>query len=260
MKKENTKRVIAGAAAVILILIAVTVRMMIIPHSTGENISAVTEDVSQGLEKIKASASQEAAAAEEALRAYRQEQMAAYYESGNYRELYKNAMLMGDSHAEGFVSFGILPSNMVAATIGKSFYNCDADRKKAVAAKPDVLFVNYGQNSISWHDGNTTDMAEAYRLFLRDLQAELPDTRIVVVSVLESQPEAVESEPYSPLIPELNTKIAAMCSEEGWQFIDINPLLADEYYEPDHIHADARFHKIWLGYMASEAGLMDAGV
>jgi hypothetical protein len=246
-------RKILYAAALLLSAAAVTVRITLTPSAADDPVSA--GDTAEGISLIESISSQDVSVAEAELEAYRQQQMAAYLDSGNYAELYKNTLIMGDSHAEAFYSFGLLPKSMVPASIGKDVNNCDEDRAAVVKAQPKILFVNYGQNTIERCSGDVEKTVKYYREFLEKLQADIPNTKIVVCSVFTAQQAAFAKAPFLKNVPELNEELEKVCDEEGWQFIDTNSLLEDKYYEPDHIHTDKNFHRIWLNYVAIQSGL-----
>ena len=258
MKKKLKSKKIAAAAMVVLFIIAVFTRCGVSPSSK-ENIkeeSVSNDDISQGISAIEEISDRDVNEAEKKLDYYWKSQQLEFYNSGNYEALFKGCMIMGDSHAEGFSSYGLLPESMVAATVGKDVNNNDEDRQKVLAAKPKTLFFVYGQNTIQRCNGNAEKAAEKYGEFLKEMKAQLPDTRFVVCSVFVPEQDAIDKSKSLANIPQMNEALKKLCSDNGWTYIDTNPLLTEQYYEPDHIHTNKAFHKLWLSYAASEAGLL----
>lgn len=258
MKKDLRSRKLAVAAVVLLFVVAVFARCGVSPSSKG-NITeekASKDDIAQGVSAVEEISDRDVSEAEEKLDYYWKSQQLEFYNSGNYEALFKGCMIMGDSHAEGFSSYGLLPESMVAATVGKDVDNNDEDRKQVIAAKPGTIFFIYGQNTIQRSNGDAQKAAEKYGNFLKEMKAQLPDTRFVVCSVFQPQQSVLSSKPAMANIPKMNEALKKICEYNGWTYIDTNPLLTDQYYEPDHIHTNKAFHKLWLSYAASETGLL----
>lgn len=241
-----------------LFIVALIVRCSISPSSDGSVKEEKTdsEAVKEGVEAVTEISERDVSEAEAELDYYWKSQQLEFYNSGNYEALYKGCMIMGDSHAEGFSSYGLLPESMVAATVGKDINNNDDDRAMVLAAKPKTLFFVYGQNTIQRCNGDAAKAAERYETFLKEMREKLPDTRFIVCSVFEPESEALEDNPGLAAIPQMNELLKKICEDNGWTYINTNPLLTEKYYEPDHIHTNAAFHKLWLSYVATEAGLL----
>lgn len=257
---KNLKSIrILTALVVMLIVVTLAARCQLSPssHSKTENEKVSKSDVAEGVQALEDAAGKDLEKAQKEVDYYIKSQKLEFYNSGNYEALFEGCMIMGDSHAEGFSSYGLLPEYMVAATVGKDVNNNDEDRAKVIAAKPSTLYIVYGQNTIQRCSGNIERAAEEFRKFLEEMQAALPDTDIVVCSVFKVQDAVLASKPELGKAPELNKLLEQMCSEKGWDFIDTNPLLTDQYYEPDHIHTNKAYHKLWLNYVAAESGLID---
>lgn len=257
-KKLKSMRILAAVVA-ILVILALAARCGLSPSSRSktENEKVTKSEVAEGVKALEDAAGKDVEEAQKEVDYYVKSQKLEFYNSGNYEALFAGCMIMGDSHAEGFSSYGLLPESMVAATVGKDVNNNDEDRAQVIAAKPSTLYIVYGQNTIQRCSGNVEKAAEEYRKFLDTMQASLPDTKIVVCSVFKVQDAALAKKPELGKAPELNKLLSKMCDEKGWKFIDTNPLLTDQYYEPDHIHTNKAYHKLWLNYVAAESGLID---
>ena len=258
MKKDRKGRKLAVIAIVLLFIAAVFARCGVSPSSKGniteEKVSS--DDIAQGVSAVEEISDRDVSEAEKKLDYYWKSQQLEFYNSGNYEALFKGCMIMGDSHAEGFSSYGLLPESMVAATVGKDVNNNDEDRQQVIAAKPGTIFFVYGQNTIQRCSGDAQMAAEKYGEFLSEMRKQLPDTRFVVCSVFMPQQSVLSSKPAMANIPKMNEALKKICEDNGWTYIDTNPLLTDQYYEPDHIHTNKAFHKLWLSYAASETGLL----
>ncbi len=258
MKKNLRSKRIAAAAVMVLFIVAVFARCGMSPSSKGnineEKVSS--DDIAQGVSAVEEISDRDVDEAEKKLDYYWKSQQVEFYNSGNYEALFKGCMIMGDSHAEGFASYGLLPESMVAATVGKDVNNNDEDRKKVLAAKPGTIFFVYGQNTLQRSNGNAEKAAEKYGEFLTEMKKQLPDTRFVVCSVFMPEQSVIAEKPGLANIPQMNEALKKLCDDNGWTYIDTNPLLTEQYYEPDHIHTNKAFHKLWLSYAASETGLL----
>lgn len=258
MKKDLRSKRLVAAAIMVLFIVAIFARCGMSPSSKG-NITEEHEssdDIEKGVSAVEEISDRDVNEAEKKLEYYWKSQQLEFYNSGNYEALFKGCMIMGDSHAEGFSSYGLLPESMVAATVGKDVNNNDEDRKQVLAAKPGTVFFVYGQNTIQRTNGNAEKAAENYGNFLKDMKKQLPDTRFVVCSVFIPQQSVLAKKPAMANIPKMNEALKKLCEDNGWTYIDTNPLLTDKYYEPDHIHTNKEFHKLWLSYAASETGLL----
>ena len=256
MKRANIKGNLLAGLLLFLGALALAGRWSLAPAACSADPSSQVsaQELSEGISAVESSAAADAAQAQKAIEEYRNSQLLSYFASGNFTALFQGCMFMGDSHAESLSSYGLLPVSMVAATIGKDVNNNQKDVAKVLSAKPSVLYLTYGQNTIERTGGDAEKAADAYLAFMDDMQAKLPDTKLIVCSVPQVQPAAVQKNQTLAGISAMNDLLAQQCGERGILYIDTNHLLRDEYYEPDHIHTNKAFQKLWLGCVAQETG------
>jgi len=178
--------------------------------------------------------------------------------SGDFHTIFADSMIMGDSHAEGLVWYKLLGQSRVAAVKGRSILSSEGDVSKVINTAPRNIFINYGMNDAAIYGEKISAFIDSYRGLITELKQSLPEVNIYICSVFQAQEEAFAEEPYLVYIPQYNEALKLLAEEMGVNYIDTGHLLTDEYYEPDHIHTNIKYHKLWLNYIADSAGLLDS--
>ncbi len=183
-------------------------------------------------------------------------------------------VFVGDSICSGLSAFEVLPYKKVCATGNVSanniftftfnVYGEELSIKDALAA----LHPNYVVFSMGMNDVNMTtkeDYIENYRNLLSEIQAVLPDAKLIVASIT---PITVSSEFSSnDSIDEYNNAIKEnLASEENWFFVDAAPLLKDEstnalkeeYNSGDGVHLSGAAYYAFLYQICSQ--VIDEGI
>lgn len=255
--KDRRKRRILIAAVILYFAVAFFTKHALAPEPASADSLPPPGDVSEGVEKIQLLSQRSVEETEETLKRMEKAERAEQIQAGNFNVIFEDAVFMGDSHLEGLSAYGLLDSAKVAAVKGRSLITGRKEIEKAAAQKPSDIFLNYGMNDVEIFGSNAQKYIETYRSFIAELKARVPDARIFICSIFVPQPQAVEKEPYLAYIPAYNEALKEFCSREGFTFIDTTGLLTDQYYEPDHKHTVYAYHRIWLSYVASEAGFVD---
>lgn len=167
----------------------------------------------------------------------------------------QQAVILGDSRAEGFAYYGVLGEDSVLAKAGMSLTEARTYVDLAASREPEVIFLNYGLNDIGITNGDSGLFLEQYQKLIESLQSALPQTRIYINTILPVRQDALESTPGLASVAEYNVRIRELCEEKGVGCIDMESEGTDAVYEPDGIHLKPEYYLIWAGKMADAAGL-----
>ena len=107
----------------------------------------------------------------------------------------KHAMAVGDSMAEGLDCYGVLNKENVVWHRGRRIDTMSADLEKVKAYNPSFLFLAYGANDIKSWTSNVDGWIAKYREAIMKIQSELPNTKIIVNSVLPVSDYATANDP-----------------------------------------------------------------
>ncbi len=174
----------------------------------------------------------------------------------NYKEMFSDAALLGDSIAEGVSAYDILNSSEVFAKIGISVYQADNLLYSAASFSPKVAFLAFGLNDTGVYENDFDQFEQAYEDFLALAQELMPNTAIYAILILPVQELAIQNDPYLSYIGEYNQKIIEACDARGVPYMDLGFTFYSEYYETDGYHAYPDFYYGWLYCMAKGAGMI----
>ena len=173
-------------------------------------------------------------------------------EGPDNRFIFSKSVLIGDSLAEGIVDYGILDSSNVYAERGKRLESSDDLFSKAVGARPENLFIEFGMNDLIAYRGKTAPFIKEYSGIVKDLKKKLPNTNIYVVSISTISQEGIASKPSLKNFGAYNEAMKKMCKEEKINFVDTTLLLdSSSKYEFDGIHPQEPFYSNWVKLMCS---------
>ncbi len=178
-------------------------------------------------------------------------------EEFNYKEIYANCVVMGDSIASGLDSFGILASSETVTKIGSLTFEATRDQLATAAAmNPKILFAAYGLNDTLafWDELDTFE--ESYEDFLAKAKELMPNTTIYSVLIFPVQEKALESDSRFQYIDQFNQAIIEACENQGTYYMNLNFTVMDQYYDTDGMHMFPDFYYGWAYYMAKGAGLI----
>lgn len=168
---------------------------------------------------------------------------------------FTGSVVMGDSQAQAFTAYNILPEINVAATIGKSISNAQSDYDLTVSRKPLNVFITYGMNDSIQYKGDTDAFMKVYDELVTNLKKDIPGVNIIICSVLISQQKAIDQKPGLGAAPAYNEALEAYADENGYTFVDASSIQTEDLYAADGIHMQKAFYKKWAYLMASTAGL-----
>lgn len=118
------------------------------------------------------------------------------------------------------------------------------------ALDPAVVSLMAGVNDLG--DKSPEETAESYAVLLDTLAQELPDTSIIVTSVL---PVATSHPLDNQNVRALNQDLAVLCQERGLRFLDLYEEFAGENgdlspkYNLDGVHLTPEGYRLWLSHL-----------
>ncbi len=170
-----------------------------------------------------------------------------------------NAMVMGDSTAEGLSAYQILYENNVVWTRGRVIQYMEADLDKVLNNQPAILFLSYGANDLLSWNGNVDGYIGAYEKVIKDLRELLPNTRICINAILPVSQHALDNNPAYAYRDEFNARLKEFCEENDILFIDNEFILYENgnenNFEGDGVHPRPFYYRLWATNMAKAAGI-----
>lgn len=237
--------IISGIVALLLIAIVV---IEAISNRTKSRV-----DVSEGLALIEAAQGADVAAIELKIQS-----LDAQDELGGGRslkEIFASSVIMGDSMAQGFAEYDILNASSVVADIGVSLTDLNAQIERVREINPQYIFMTYGANDILTTNGDVDLFIEQYRNALREIQAQLPNTRVLVNSLFPVQGETLEKYEAYQYVGEYNQALQELCDRLQITFIDNTEIVKSTDYEADGLHLKSLFYPSWAVHMAEVTSL-----
>lgn len=173
--------------------------------------------------------------------------------SGNYNEIFKDSIFMGDSISIGLSAYGFLSDSRVDAKVGASTIYARSRVNTIAQYNPKKVFLLYGINELSVATSSQS-FVDRYRQVVKDLKNKLPDSKIYIQSVLPIAPfvEDNRSDLRNSHLKECNEGLIKMAKEENISYIDIASLLNESnrnLYAGDGIHFQPKFYIMWLNYL-----------
>lgn len=165
----------------------------------------------------------------------------------------KGAVVCGDSMAEGLTAYGALSNNNVVWHRGRRIDNMDKDLDKIKELKPNYLFLAYGSNDLELWTGRTSSFINAYTKTLNMLKEELPNTTLVINSVLPVSIKKTNSDVAFSYQAEFNNALRELANSYGITFLENSPFLSgkDKPYSSDGVHPKSFYYFLWAKHMTS---------
>lgn len=174
----------------------------------------------------------------------------------SYRQLLKGTVIAGDSLMHGMNEYKILDNSYLVTKVSANLKHLRESVPTIVNLNPKILVVHYGLNNMSTDSTEIKNFVSAYEKVLKDLHSKLPNTKIVVSSVLNVSSK--KSTGRYKDIPNFNSKLKEMCKNNGFTFLDNSELISGEssYYEQDGMHVIKKFYtEKYLPNLVVELGL-----
>ena len=178
-------------------------------------------------------------------------------DSGDYSALFGNAVVFGDSIAEGLGLYGFLSPTSLVAVMGKSTENSLEDVTSLVNLAPRNIFFELGLNDIS-HPYNTQESyLSHYEKLIDSIRLQLPNTQIYICSIFPVTDEVLQERPEFLQIENYNAALVDMAKRKNIRYIDTYTLLKNnpQYYAEDGIHVIREFYPLWLDTLVNNSDL-----
>lgn len=164
----------------------------------------------------------------------------------------KHAMVAGDSMAEGLTAYEVLDSSNVVWYRGRRINNMKEDIDKIISYQPNYLFLNYGSNDLELWEENVSSFIKSYRNTLSYLEKTLPNTKIIINSILPVSEKAVSKTPAYSYQELFNTKLKDLAEELEIPFLENSIYLKEKEnpFSPDGVHPKSFYYSLWAKNMA----------
>lgn len=174
-----------------------------------------------------------------------------------YKRLFKDSVVIGDSVTEGLKVYGWLNKKQVYSVVGASVASTKDLFKKAAKKKPKNVFLAFGMNDLIRYRNDSDGFIEEYRKRINEFKKKSPDTNIYVCSISTPDKSAINNQKSLGKYKKFNKKIEKMCEEDGYTYIPVADILANnkKLYAGDGIHATTDYYPHWLNRMAEYANL-----
>lgn len=174
--------------------------------------------------------------------------------------LFHDYVILGDSRAVGFWYFDFLPEDNCLTGGGDTIRNVEMNMDGILSRNPKYIFMCYGLNDVSIGYWDTPEeYVEEMMQVIADLQERLPETTVVVSSILPARDPAFELSSKWYNIPDFSAAVEAACKEAGVIFVN-NDAISEEFaswWQPDGIHIRPEFYPYWAKNLI--VGIIEGG-
>lgn len=178
-------------------------------------------------------------------------------DSGPIKEHFQNAVIVGDSIAEGLLDYDILDKSQVFCKRGLRIDNCDDYLDQALLSKPDYIFLEFGVNDIKIWQEEVDKYIEGFKEKIEYIKKKDKNIKIFINEVLPVSAYARRLIPAYDYIDRYNDELIDLCKELDITFIKCSFILdtMENIYERDGVHPKPGFYEKWAQTMKIEAGL-----
>lgn len=165
----------------------------------------------------------------------------------------KNAYVIGDSMVEGLTAYNVLDEDQAVFHRGRRIDNMEKDLPKLLNQNPSYLFLSYGSNDLELWTGRVNSFIAAYRKKLTYLKETLPNTTIVINSILPVSHKAVNKSSAFSYQELFNNELKNLANELNVPFLENSVYLNEKEkpYSSDGIHPKAFYFILWGKHMVS---------
>lgn len=243
MKPKTINRILAGLCAAEAVLFASL--CLVFNSRTNAPPPADTPTYSEPLSETIWSAEKEPFTADEAYRE-REALFMAFQPEG------VDLVCLGDSITFRFEWQDVFPRWRTANRgIGRDTTERILSRLDSITPlNPKAVSLMVGINDLVWY--SPEEAAGLYASLLDALSQELPDTTVIVNSVLPvAEVHSIDNEN----VRTLNDAIETLCQERGLRYLDIYDAFAGENgclkpeYDMDTVHLTPEGYRVWLSYL-----------
>lgn len=169
----------------------------------------------------------------------------------DFKSVFKDSLFIGDSISNGLLYYKHLSPENVMAIPGQSIKTTRKKMDDIKKKNPKNIYIMLGMNDSTYTELDS--FKNAYSAMVEEIQANLPNTKIYLQSVLNVNPknEKASSRISNPKIDSFNKAIAEIAKDKSLKFIDLRPFLQKNpaFYEPDGVHVNVKFYRTWLKFI-----------
>lgn len=169
-----------------------------------------------------------------------------------------NAVVMGDTFAQGFVDNGVLGASNVVAQEDIKLTDEEELQGQIDSVKglnPAVLFVFLGSEDIPETDGDTELFRERYKKILVEIQRAFSDATVYAVLIPPVQSKAYSISTAYERVDKYNSVIRELCRENNLIAIDTSTGINEDMYESDGLNFNAEYYEACAEHLIEMAGL-----
>lgn len=173
------------------------------------------------------------------------------------RQRFGQAVIVGDSVAEGFIDYEILNPSSIIAQKGLRADSAGEDIEKALSLSPSHLYLSIGLNDLEYCAGDSSRFVKEYEERIQEIREKAPDLPVYINAIMPVLPAALEKKPVLGYVDEFNAALKELCETWGIPFLDNGDILEghEDWYQKDSVHLTSEPYTLWLTRMEEAAGL-----
>lgn len=170
----------------------------------------------------------------------------------DFKAVFSNSVFIGDSISNGLSYYKHLHPGNVFAKLGQNIKKSIQKIPEIKKKNPANIFIMLGMND-SVYTKDVQKFKKSYAELIEKLQADLPNARIYIESVLPVDPNNKKATDRisNDKINTFNDALKEIATEKKLSYIDLRPYVKSHpnFYEPDGIHLNRNFYKYWLKFI-----------
>lgn len=174
-----------------------------------------------------------------------------------YRKIFGNSIVIGDSITEGLSVYGFLSETQVFCKIGASVMYGEDLFASAAATYPKFAFLSFGMNDMGNYTGHADMFIAKYQKLIKQFKNDSPDTLIFINGITPPSDGALSGNSILGNYKKFNNALKEMCKSMKLTYIDNNYIIEEHpgLYASDGIHVSSEYYPLWLNNMILKAGL-----
>lgn len=258
MNNRSTKNKLNLRAVIVLLAMLILAFIFVFNlFKSNRNANIAKKDVKSNVTKVSKFNFSTVVDVETELQKMKEAENGGSGKSKNYRTIFANCAIIGDSITEGLTVYGFLGEEQVFSVVGGAVSKDEAMFDKAAATYPKVIFFSYGMNDMGNFNGDADSFINQYSALISKFKKKSPKTKIFVNGISTPNESAINANKVIGNYKIFNKKIKAMCKKLKITYIDTAHILVDDpsLYAGDGIHVQPAYYNVWLDLMQKKAGL-----
>lgn len=163
-----------------------------------------------------------------------------------------SCVVLGDSRALAFSEYGYLDADRNLAVIGTNFTDMASHVQEVASRQPDRIIISYGLNDLQSFGGEESYLqggyGQAFAGQVKQLAQASPSSHILINSILPPADDSAVNNRQN--VDNFNAQLKDICQQNGWTYVDNDPLRSQMEYEADGQHFVSSFYGVWLSNIA----------